>query len=111
MLGCDSCGIELTVFTQSLSVPELCSKCASDYIRYIELRDYYQRPGVKEGLKKYSNRPEIKARRGEYFRRPEVKARLKEYNKRPEIVERHRITRHRRHIKTMEAKHRAEAAR
>src|SRR3989338_7360077 len=49
----------------------------------------YQRPGVKEKLRKYNRRPEVKAKKKEYakeyFQRHEVKAKQKEYQQRPEV--------------------------
>src|SRR3989344_1952950 len=49
----------------------------------------YQRPGVKEKLRKYNRRPDVKAKKKEYakeyFQRHEVKAKQKEYQQRPEV--------------------------
>ena len=47
------------------------------------MKEYYQRPEVKQRVREYQQRPEIKQRmkeyQQEYYQRPEVKQRKKEY--------------------------------
>ena len=74
-----------------------CRECGREAHREF-MKNYNQRPDVKERRKAYLQRPEIKekleAYNKAYYKRPEVKERLKAYNKayyqRPEIKEKQR---------------------
>jgi hypothetical protein len=60
------------------------------------LKEYSQKPEVKEQAKAYYQRPEVKEQRNaymrEYYQRPEAKAKLKEYQQQPEVKERMKQT-------------------
>ena len=52
------------------------------------MKEYYRSPKYKERKKEYEQRPEVKERRKEYYQRPEVKERMKEYYQSPKYKER-----------------------
>src|SRR3989338_1752157 len=49
----------------------------------------YQRPGVKEKLRKYNRRPDVKAKKKSYEKKREVKKHRREYEK--EYIQRHEV--------------------
>lgn len=104
---CTTCKVEkpLTEFHKQklgkYGVTSRCKGCVSEIDRE-RMREYYQRPEVKEHKRKYrreyNQRPEIRKHNREYQReylqRPEVKEHMREYqrkyNQRPEVKERKR---------------------
>lgn len=60
-------------------------KNQSTFERRKKIREYYQRPEVKQKAKEYKQRPEVKQKAIEYRQRPENKQKAIEYRQRLEV--------------------------
>jgi hypothetical protein len=102
---------ELNIIDKELEREERRKKYAREYYKAyykipknklkhkILVKEYNQRPEVKQRRREYNQRPEVKQRRKEYNERPEVKQKRKEYHQRPESKEARRKYRQRPEVK------------
>ena len=91
--ACAKCGVEkvLEEFHLDKKGGKFGRHCCCKGCRCAHVRDYRQRPGVKERQRAYQQRPEIKERQRAYEQRSEIKERRRIYRQRPEIKERRRV--------------------